>query len=159
MTLADRIVVLNDRRIEQIGTRMEVYHKPATRFVAGFVGSPAMNFLQVQAKGTRQRQEIETASGLPLKLDVKLPAAGQYELGFRPEAVSIKKKGGQISGTVVVVERLGDRSLVHVRQSDGSIIVAQEGGKTNVAAGSEAHLHLDVSQIHLFDAAGRSVDF
>jgi multiple sugar transport system ATP-binding protein len=159
MTLADRIVVLNDRRIEQIGTPMEVYHKPATRFVAGFVGSPAMNFLQVKVKGTRQRQETETASGIPVKLDIKLPAAGQYELGFRPEAVRITKEGGQISGTVVVVERLGDRSLVHVRQSDGSIIVAQEGGKTDVAAGAEAELHIDASQIHLFDAAGRSVDF
>jgi multiple sugar transport system ATP-binding protein len=159
MTLADRIVVLNDRRIEQIGTPMEVYHKPATRFVAGFVGSPAMNFLQVKVKGTRQRQETETASGIPVKLDIKLPAAGQYELGFRPEAVRITKEGGQISGTVVVVERLGDRSLVHVRQSDGSIIVAQEGGKTDIAAGSEAELHIDASQIHLFDAAGRSVNF
>ena len=159
MTLADRIVVLNDRRIEQIGTPMDVYHKPATRFVAGFVGSPAMNFLQVKVKGTRQRQETETASGIPVKLDIKLPAAGQYELGFRPEAVRIIKEGGQISGTVVVVERLGDRSLVHVRQSDGSIIVAQEGGKTDVAAGADAELHIDASQIHLFDAAGRSVDF
>ena len=159
MTLADRIVVLNDRRIEQIGTPMDVYHKPATRFVAGFVGSPAMNFLQVKVKGTRQRQETETASGIPVKLDIKLPAAGQYELGFRPEAVRIIKEGGQISGTVVVVERLGDRSLVHVRQSDGSIIVAQEGGKIDVAAGAQAELHIDASQIHLFDAAGRSVDF
>ena len=159
MTLADRIVVLNDRRIEQIGTPMEVYHKPATRFVAGFVGSPAMNFLQVKVKGTRQRQETETASGIPVKLDIKLPAAGQYELGFRPEAVRITKEGGQISGTVVVVERLGDRSLVHVRQSDGSIIVAQEGGKTDVTAGLGVELHIDASQIHLFDAAGRSVDF
>jgi len=159
MTLADRIVVLNDRRIEQIGTPMDVYHKPATRFVAGFVGSPAMNFLQVKVKGTRQRQETETASGIPVKLDIKLPAAGQYELGFRPEAVRITKEGGQISGTVVVVERLGDRSLVHVRQSDGSIIVAQEGGKTDVTAGLGVELHIDASQIHLFDAAGRSVDF
>jgi multiple sugar transport system ATP-binding protein len=156
MTLADRIVVLNDRRIEQIGTPMDVYHKPATRFVAGFVGSPAMNFLQIRAKGPRNGQAIETLKGIPVKLDVRLPSAGQFELGFRPEAVSITKEGGQISGTVVVVERLGDRSLVHVRQGDGSIIVAQEGGKTDVAAGSGVQLQVDSNQLHIFDEAGKS---
>jgi multiple sugar transport system ATP-binding protein len=156
MTLADRIVVLNDRRIEQIGTPMEVYHKPATRFVAGFVGSPAMNFLQIKAKGPRTGRAIETLTGMPVNLDVRLPSAGQFELGFRPEAVSITKEGGQISGTVVVVERLGDRSLVHVRQGDGSIIVAQEGGKTDVAAGSDVELQVDSNQLHIFDETGKA---
>jgi multiple sugar transport system ATP-binding protein len=112
---------------------------------------------KVQVKGSRNRQEIETASGTPVKLDVRLPSAGQHELGFRPEAVSITREGGQISGTVVVVERLGDRSLVHVRQGDGSIIVAQEGGKTEIAAGSEVELKVDSNQLHIFDETGKSV--
>ena len=81
MTLADRIVVLNDRKIEQIGNPMEIYARPASRFVAGFVGSPAMNFLNVILSGSGTARIATTSDGSRLALHIEVPAAGKYELG------------------------------------------------------------------------------
>ena len=118
MTLADRIVVLNDCRIEQIGTPMEVYSRPASRFVAGFVGSPAMNFLKCALAGDGSGQAATLGDGSRIPLSVELPA-GNYELGIRPEAVHVLSGPSGTKATATVVERLGDRTLVYVRLADG----------------------------------------
>ena len=115
MTLADRIVVLNDRRIEQIGTPMEIYLRPVSRFVAGFVGSPGMNFLPAQvANGSAAVARLADGAEVPLHLDSR-PGPGSYELGIRPEGVRVVGSATGFEGTTQaragVVERLGERTL------------------------------------------------
>ena len=156
MTLADRIVILNDRRIEQIGTPLEVYSRPASRFVAGFVGSPAMNFLDVQltGRGADRVAVLPTGAGLPLRID--LPAGGRYELGIRPENLRVVAEGGDLSGEATIIERLGDRTLIHVRLADGRTVTAQDSGRSTVVPGDRVALGIDRSEVHLFDEAGRA---
>jgi multiple sugar transport system ATP-binding protein len=152
MTLADRIVVLNDRRIEQIGTPMEVYSRPASRFVAGFVGSPAMNFIKVNVSGTG----ITAADGTRLPPAPSNPASGSYELGIRPEALHVVATGGDAKGQVKVVERLGDRTLVYARMSDGTLLTAQDTGNSTIQQTDTVNLAFDMAQSHFFDASGKA---
>jgi len=154
MTLADRIVILNDCRIEQIGTPMEVYSRPASRFVAGFVGSPTMNFLPIAQSGSGDRLHARLADGTVLRLPGEPPFGEGFELGVRPEALSVVAEGGDTTGTATVVERLGERTLVHVRLRDGSQVTAQDHGMSTVQAGSEVRLAFDVSALHLFAPDG-----
>jgi multiple sugar transport system ATP-binding protein len=152
MTLADRIVVLNDRKIEQIGTPMEVYSKPASRFVAGFVGSPAMNFIKVNVSG----KGITANDGTKLPSGHARLSAGSYELGIRPEALRVIAKSGDIKGQVKVVERLGDRTLVYARMADGSLLTAQDEGNSSVQPNQTVGLAFDMAQSHFFDASGKA---
>ncbi len=157
MTLADRIVVLNDCRIEQVGTPMEVYSRPASRFVAGFVGSPAMNFLPVELSGAGDRATARLGDGSVVTLPKVPEGTGPWEMGIRPEALTVVDAGGQTDGTATVVERLGDRTLVYARLSDGTQVTAQDHGQSAVRAGDEVRLNFDTSALHLFDASGRAV--
>ena len=155
MTLADRIVVLNDRKIEQIGTPMEVYSRPATRFVAGFVGSPAMNFIKIKFEVGKNASMV-TEAGMKLPpAKIKL-AAGHYELGIRPESLRVVNKGGDVRGTVKVVERLGDRTLVYVLLDDGHMVTAQDEGRSSLQPGSKVGLAFDMMQSHFFGADGKA---
>ena len=156
MTLADRIVVLNDRRIEQIGTPMEVYSRPTSRFVAGFVGSPAMNFLDAAVE-TRGAERIAIlASGVRLPTRINVAESGRYQLGIRPENLRVIPAGGDLQGEATVIERLGDRTLVHVRLPDGFIVTAQDTGRSALAPGDHVGLVIDRNEMHLFDATGRA---
>ena len=157
MTLADRIVVLNDRKIEQVGTPMEIYHAPATRFVAGFVGSPAMNFMKIKISGKGKAQKVTTEGGKLLNFPAVAAAEGSYELGLRPEAIHAVEGAGDLDGQITVVERLGDRTMLHVRLMDGTVIVAQDKGRSTASNGSAISLRFDTGQIHLFDGTGKSV--
>jgi multiple sugar transport system ATP-binding protein len=156
MTLADRIVVLNDRRIEQIGTPMEVYSKPASRFVAGFVGSPAMNFIKVNVSGGGKTVNVSTHDGTKLPKPAAVVSSGSYELGIRPESLRVIAKGGTARGQVKVVERLGDRTLVYARMADGSLLTAQADGNSSVQPNQTVGLDFDMTQSHFFDAAGKA---
>jgi multiple sugar transport system ATP-binding protein len=154
MTMADRIVVLNDRKIEQIGTPMEVYSRPATRFVAGFVGSPSMNFLEVTLSGDSPMRTATIGDGSKIDLSISVPQAGTYELGIRPEAIQVTKGKPDTKGQAKVVERLGDRTLVYVRLSDGAMLTALDAGNSAVMPGDTVGLKFNTSQLHLFDASG-----
>jgi multiple sugar transport system ATP-binding protein len=156
MTLADRIVILNNCRIEQVGTPMEVYARPASRFVAGFIGSPSMNFLPVEIGGAGDRAAGRLADGTVLPLPRAPQGKGPWDLGIRPEDLRVAGDG-PIRGTATVVERLGDRTLVHVRLGDGTQVVAQDAGKSTVHAGETVALDFDPAEAHLFDAEGRAV--
>jgi multiple sugar transport system ATP-binding protein len=157
MTLASRIVVMNNRRIEQIGTPMDVYSRPATRFVAAFVGSPAMNFLPVAALGESGGKAVVSAGGAAIPTDIplaSLPSRDGLTLGVRPDALKVAASGGTINGIVELMERLGDRTLVHVRLSDGALVVAEDGGKSTLDPGLPVSLAADRRETHLFDAQG-----
>ena len=158
MTLASRIVVMNRGRIEQLGTPMEIYHRPATRFVAGFVGSPSMNLLAVSALATKEGCLVVTVAGASLR--TRVPAAGiplgapqGVTLGVRAECLR-PAEHGPLAGRVEVVERLGERTLLHVRLDDGTPVVAEADRDTALQAGARLRLGLDPTGLHVFDAEG-----
>lgn len=159
MTLADRIVVMNDRNIQQVGTPMEIYDRPANRFVARFVGSPAMTILPVRvddASGDQALVRLHDGTAIQTRVaTAALPADGQFEIGLRPEHVTIAPQGAQtIEGEAVIVERLGDRTLVYARLSDGSEIVAVDRGDSAVRMGDRVGLLIEGACAHLFAADG-----
>ncbi len=156
MTLASRIVVMNARKVEQVGTPMEIYGRPATEFVARFVGSPAMNFLPVTVKDRGGLASAVLAEGSVIDTDVPtalLPAGADLRVGVRAEAIHVRADG-TLPCRVEVVERLGDRTHLHVRLNDGTTLIAEDKGTSQVQPGDAVKLSLDGATAHLFDAAG-----
>ena len=161
MTLADRIVVMNERTIQQVGPPMEIYSKPANVFVAQFVGSPAMSLLPAElAEGGGEFASLKLGDGSVVETRVVragLPSGGALRLGVRPEAVRVANsaKGG-IKATVELVERLGERTLVYARLGDGEPITAEDEGDSRVRIGDQTELVIDGSAAHVFgpDGAG-----
>ena len=129
MTLADKIVVLRDGRVEQVGSPMELYNNPANRFVAGFLGSPAMNFLQ--------------------KAPVDLPSGGT--LGIRPEHLRLEK-GGRIKGAVTHVERLGGDTNLLVSTAEKEAVTVRLFGQNSTSVGEAIELDFDAQAAFGFDA-------
>jgi multiple sugar transport system ATP-binding protein len=157
MTMANRIVVMNHGRIEQIGAPMEIYRRPATRFVASFIGTPAMNFLvatPTSDEGGRATIRLPdgtaVATGIPSAV---LPTSGTFTLGVRAEHVV---PGQGSPARVDVVERLGERTLVYALTGDGSTIVYDEPGDFAPSIGDRVDLAFDPAYVHLFDAEGHA---
>ena len=141
MTMADKIVVLNEGRVEQVGSPMDLYHKPNSRFVAEFIGSPAMN---VFAPGTNLR-------------DLDLTAEAAF-IGCRPEHVEIRPTGqGQTDAEVKVKEQLGGESLLYLNIAGGSDLVARVDGDDATTVGQSVGLHFPKDRLHQFDSAGRAL--
>ena len=140
MTLADRVVVLRDGQIEQVGSPLELYDKPANQFVAQFIGTPQMNVLAAD--------KLPSLPGLPV------PVGGF--VGLRPENVRLQPAGqGAVQGTVELVEALGAETLIYVVMPSGVQIVARQSTRTSLHAGNAVGLAIDTEAAHLFDAAGR----
>ena len=164
MTMATRIVVMNHGRIEQVGTPIEVYRAPATRFVAGFIGTPAMNFLPAAVIGERNGGAVVRVASTEVETNVRaalLPREGTVELGVRAEHVNAIGMGapsaaGAMPAKAEVVERLGDRTLVHARLGDGSNLVYEDSGDSAVKVGDAVNLSIPRAFVHLFDAQGRA---
>ncbi len=159
MTLADRIVVMNNKKIEQIGAPMEIYDRPATRFVAGFVGAPAMNFLEaaIDRSGPTVTARVADGTAIVTAVEPSGLSDGKYELGIRSEDVRIAAVGeGDFVATVEVIERLGERTLVYARLGDGQQVVGSDAGNSRVTVGTRVGLKLDGAKSHLFDASGRA---
>ena len=155
MTLASRIVVMNARKVEQVGAPMDIYGRPASEFVARFVGSPAMNFLAVQTRDRGGLASTVLGDGSIIDTDVpmiNLPA-GDLRVGIRAEAIHVRPDGA-LPGKVEVVERLGDRTHLHVRLMDGSTLVAEDKGISQVKPGDTVRLSVEGATAHLFDADG-----
>ncbi|MDB5691831.1 MAG: transporter ATP-binding protein [Alphaproteobacteria bacterium] len=159
MTLADRIVVMNDRRIQQIGAPMEVYSRPANVFVARFVGSPAMTLLPATlVPGGDAFARIRLGDGSEVDTRVPrdgLPADGPLQLGLRPESVRVAADG-TAQAEVELVERLGERTLVYGRLADGAAITAEDEGNSRIRLGDKVGLRIDGTAAHIFgpDGAG-----
>ena len=142
MTLADRVVVLRDGAIEQVGSPLELYDRPANRFVAQFIGQPAMNVVAAQALPALAR----LSGG-------KLPVDGH--LGVRPEALSIVAAGdGDLQGTVSLIEALGADTLIYV-DAGGVPLVARQNARTGLKRGQPVGVQLDAAALHCFDREGR----
>jgi multiple sugar transport system ATP-binding protein len=158
MTLASRIVVLNAGRIEQIGSPMELYRRPANRFVAGFLGSPSMNFLPAQAIRADERSIELSCAGAAFSLpraNRTISEGAELTLGVRPEHIGIASTEACMAGEVALVERLGGEALVHIRVGDiGYALVAKVGGDSRIGAGERVRLNFEPEQCHLFDSRG-----
>jgi multiple sugar transport system ATP-binding protein len=148
MTMADRIVVMHDGIIEQIGTPLELYDSPRNLFVAGFIGSPAMNFLKGAAKGDGS---IEVGGN-------RLPVAGKHSVtdgqpvvyGIRPEHLELANDG--FPAKVAVIEPTGSETMVVVRMGEEEV-VALFRERHQFAPGQTVHLRPRLDQVHLFDSA------
>ena len=154
MTLADRIVVLKGGRIEQVGTPMEIYSRPATAFVAAFVGSPAINLLPVVlsagANGsTRATLPTGETIDTPIAFDRLAPGEG-WRVGVRAENVGVANDG-RLSAAVDVLERLGDRTLAYCKLGDGTAIIAEDADMSSLKVGDAVRIAIDPAGVHLFD--------
>ena len=158
MTLADRIVVMNDRRIQQVGQPMEIYSRPANTFVAQFVGSPAMTLAPAQLVGGGEYALMQMGDGTQVQTRIRrdqLPQSSELLLGLRPEAVHIdRKRASATKAKVELVERLGERTLVYGRLSDGQSITAEDLGNSEVKIGDEVALEIDGAAGYIFDSEG-----
>jgi ABC-type sugar transport system ATPase subunit len=149
MTMADKIVVLNAGRIEQVGAPMELYHRPASEFVAGFIGAPSMNFLTVDL---REGQAI--LDGTPLGA----APPGTVKLGIRPEHLVLRPAGqGQLAAIVSLAETLGGDAYLYVRLPGGQTLVVRAEGDTTLDHGAEIGLDLPPHRLHHFAADGRTL--
>jgi multiple sugar transport system ATP-binding protein len=135
MTMADRIVVLNKGNIEQVGSPLELYHKPDSLFVAGFIGSPKMNFI-TGAEAAKHKAET---------------------IGIRPEHLELAAGKGAWSGTIALAEHLGADSFLHVDTKEAGRLVVRAPGEFRGKAGDKISLKPDLSRMHHFDAQGKVI--
>jgi multiple sugar transport system ATP-binding protein len=132
MTLADRIVVLRDGKVEQVGAPMEIYNNPANLFVAGFIGSPKMNFLQAKPLG----------------------APGET-MGIRPEHLELSRSDGAITGTISHVEHLGGETLVYVNSDPHGLLTVRLFGEHDFAVDEAVFVTPDAARAFYFDRDGQ----
>ncbi len=152
MTMADRIVILEAGRIQQVGTPQDVYKQPANRFVAGFIGSPTMNFFAAERVPAGLKLVDGTLLPVPAGRFTALPAAGPVHLGLRPEHLSLSAPGpGTLSVPVSVVEPLGSDTLAYF-EFDGVRHVARLEPDQTPQPGSTVHLAFAMDRAHAFDA-------
>ncbi|MEQ1937033.1 ABC transporter ATP-binding protein [Mesorhizobium sp. CN5-321] len=135
MTMADKIVVLNAGNIEQVGSPLELYRSPSNLFVAGFIGSPRMNFIDGEPARKRDAARI----------------------GVRPEHVAISTTAGEWKGVVGVAEHLGSDTFLHIHTDDQGTINVRVDGELAVAEGDTVYLTPDAKRLHRFDEQGKAL--
>ena len=134
MTMADRIAVFNHGVIEQVGTPLELYHHPINKFVAGFIGSPKMNFI-----------------------DVATNTANVSCIGVRPEHIKIGPENKLWQGNVGVVEHLGSESFLHITLRDGTPLTVKTAGDTTLEYGDKVDLGVSENNVFYFDQSGANI--
>ena len=151
MTLADRIVVLHDGHIAQIGTPLELYRRPQNVFVAGFIGSPKMNFLSVAATGSPNGAHID-AGGRTIVLPFALKGDAELTFGIRPEdLVLTPDRSGSLSFRLDLEEHMGEFRLLYMKSEDGREVIAKTTTEEIFGAGDVLHFSFDPGAAHLFD--------
>ena len=151
MTMADKIVLMNEGRIEQVGTPDELFDSPATRFVADFIGSPSMNFLDgsIEADGDAS---FFAARGLRIPIAEKIEANSSVCAGLRPTDLMLEDDG-PIVGEVTVLEKTGADVNLHIRTETGSV-VATVTREVQIAAGDTVRFAINSQKLHLFESSG-----
>jgi multiple sugar transport system ATP-binding protein len=157
MTLADKIVVLNGGHVEQVGSPRELYERPASRFVAGFLGSPRMNFLPARLHAPGETSLVDTPvlgmTTLPFDSS-NLAADASLSLGVRPEHLSLKAAPGSAGVVVTGVEYLGSETYVHLDTGQDEPLICRCEVNAGWQAGDRVELQPDIDKIHLFDTDG-----
>ncbi|MEZ1319972.1 sn-glycerol-3-phosphate ABC transporter ATP-binding protein UgpC [Pseudomonas fluorescens] len=160
MTLADKIVVLNGGHIEQVGSPRELYERPASRFVAGFLGSPKMNFLPARLQVPGETSLVDAAvlgiTALPFDSS-NLAADTALSLGVRPEHLSLKAAQGTAGVVVTGVEYLGSETYVHLDTGQDEPLICRCEVNAGWQTGDRVELQLDIAKIHLFDSDGTAL--
>ena len=156
MTLADRIVVMRDGRILQVGAPMELYEKPADVFTARFIGSPTMNILPARTTTADGKPKLELAGNAIALPSRPTPLPAEVLVGVRPQELRVLAAGETadlvLTGKVAVVEPLGSETFVHVEHGDG-LILASASAKAPPVVGHEVRLGAGIDSLRLFDAA------
>jgi multiple sugar transport system ATP-binding protein len=158
MTLGDRVVIMRDGRVQQIGTPLQVYGKPANKFVAGFIGAPAMNFVDVSVRSESGAVSVE-AEGLRLMVgpaDASPLAAyngRRVIMGMRPEHLALGNgaPGLGFDARVEVVEQLGSEILLETRVGSASVTAARVPAETVIVRGDQVRLSAQAGRLHFFD--------
>ncbi|KQT41905.1 ABC transporter ATP-binding protein [Devosia sp. Leaf420] len=144
MTLADRVVVMNKGLVQQVGTPMEIYDRPANTFVASFIGSPAMNLIKGAIEGG-----VFTAAGI--RIEGLTPAAkGPVTLGFRAEDATLAESNGQIEAPIYTVELLGEATMLSMRVA-GELVSIKVSKDYRAEIGDMARVAIPATACHLFD--------
>ncbi len=146
MTLAQRMMVMNAGKVEQFGTPAQVYHTPATTFVASFIGSPPMNLITGHASG----QQFICADGTSLSLPAAAPRDGELILGVRAEDCVRARSGWPMR--VDMVEALGAEHLIHGKIGASPVIISEAGMEDALKEGETIHLEIGGKKLHWFDA-------
>jgi multiple sugar transport system ATP-binding protein len=157
MTMGERIAVMSEARLQQVGTPQELYDHPDNRFVAGFIGSPSMNFLEVTAQRSGDKVTL-VADGVDIPIPTRYQGAlGQHQgdrliVGVRPEHLDVKtdSPAGTLTGKADVVEYLGNEELIHVRIGANDV-VALIDSSNRVRPGDDLSLKIELDKVHLFD--------
>jgi multiple sugar transport system ATP-binding protein len=165
MTLSARVVVLDKGRVSQFGTPLELFHRPANLVVAGFIGSPRMNFLPVRRAAQTANSVTLTAPAIRGGITVPtatqgqaLPPAGSVTLGIRPDRMQIVAEGdGHLAGTVKLMERLGTESHAHIDLADGTTLVIITDGTHPARAHDRVGIRIPGEHAHVFDDQGQAI--
>ncbi|MCY7296719.1 ABC transporter ATP-binding protein [Alteromonas sp. a30] len=164
MTLADKVVVLNQGQIEQVGAPIELYERPKNMFVAGFLGMPRMSFLDAKVKDVHsQSVDIELNNGTSLSLPIatqNLKSQSHVTLGIRPEHINLcEKESGDMQVTFDVAEHLGSDTYCYAKTHSGESLTIRENSETNVSAGESLGVRINTAKCHLFDQQGNAVGY
>ena len=160
MTMANKIVVLQAGLIEQVGSPLELYHHPNNKFVAGFIGSPKMNFLSGTVTGVKDGVvSVRLAGGgaIAVPVEGRMNGGTEVTLGIRPEHLKVVTDGGLLRGEVLVVERLGGETFLHVKTATGDLLTVQADGDSPVNMHDTIGLQANPVDCHLFDQAGLAI--
>jgi multiple sugar transport system ATP-binding protein len=160
MTMANKIVVLQAGLIEQVGSPLELYHHPNNKFVAGFIGSPKMNFLSGSVTGLKDGVvSVRLAGGgtIDVPVEGRMNGGTEVTLGIRPEHLKVVTDGGLLRGEVLVVERLGGETFIHVKTATGDLLTVQADGDSPVNMHDTIGLQANPVDCHLFDQAGLAI--
>jgi sn-glycerol 3-phosphate transport system ATP-binding protein len=157
MTLAERMIVMNGGRMEQVGTPDEVYQRPATTFVAGFIGAPPMNLIEGHAEGTH----FTAAGGQILDLPQAPPRNGPLTMGLRPEHAGVEDDSASIRWPLVVdvVETLGAERLVYGKLGQSAFTLRIDGTLPSPVPGTTVTLRVRPQRLHWFDGKGQRVEY
>lgn len=160
MTMADKIVVLHGGVVEQVGSPLELYHHPRNLFVAGFMGSPQMNFVPTKvSKASEAGATVALPGGALLDVPIKpghLRQGERISLGVRPEHLGLGDDG-QLRGEVYLVERLGGKTFLHIQLEDGQMFIVEADGEDPVRIHDRVGIKVDSDSCHLFKENGEAV--
>ncbi|MGB8314927.1 MAG: sn-glycerol-3-phosphate ABC transporter ATP-binding protein UgpC [Aestuariivirga sp.] len=162
MTMADKIVVLHAGIVEQVGSPLELYHRPRNTFVAGFIGSPKMNFIKATANpGKAGTIDVTLPGGSAINLagqNAKVSGRQSVTLGIRPEHMLASAAGdAQLKGELRLAEYLGSETMFYVSLPDGSDISVKADGLASAKTGSSLTIGLPAKACHLFDDKGMTI--
>ncbi|XZG70491.1 ABC transporter ATP-binding protein [Chitinibacteraceae bacterium HSL-7] len=159
MTLGDKIVVMHDGHIQQAGTPLELYQRPANLFVATFIGSPKMNLMEgVVTEASASGMTVELAGGQRVRAEVDASSAAvgdRVSVGIRAEHIMESDEGSEhFSGTVNLVEHLGEANYLYITLANGQDVVVRGNGEREVALGARIELSAPAAAFHAFDRNG-----